>query len=148
MPTRLLAFKVEIVMRDRHTCPTSHVVPLRSCFLVAELQCDIRVTLNFWGRGLFHMRGGKVQPSSPSRNVAEESVYTGLCHTQLYAKTAACSNLRARTLTVSTENTGPIVLAVQIASSWHLGCCLLFFLSHFFFFEPEALTSLVTILNG
>lgn len=67
------------------------------------------------------MKGGKIQPSSTLKNVAEESVYTGLCHTQLYTKTAACSNLRLRTLTVSTENIGPIVLAVQISNSWHLG---------------------------
>lgn len=67
------------------------------------------------------MKGGKIQPSSSSKNVTEESVYTGLCHTQLYTETAACSNLRLRTLTVSTENIGPIVLAVKITSSWHLG---------------------------
>lgn len=55
------------------------------------------------------MSGGKKQPPSTQKNVAEESVYTGLCHAQLYTKTAACSNLRLRTLTLSTENTGPIV---------------------------------------
>lgn len=55
------------------------------------------------------MRGREMQPSSTEKNVAEESVYTGLCHAQLYTKTAACSNLRPRTSAVSTENTGPIV---------------------------------------
>lgn len=80
------------------------------------------------------MRGGKTQPSSTWKNVAEEGVYTGLCHAQLYAKTAACSNLRLRALTVSTANTGPIVLAVQITNSWHLGYCSLFL--YFLLFSP------------
>lgn len=64
--------------------------------------------------------------------MTEKSVYTGLCHAQLYTKTAACSNLRLRALAVSTKNTGPIVLTVQITSSWHLGC---YFLSFLFFFS-------------
>lgn len=78
------------------------------------------------------MNGGKKQPSSTQKNVTEESIYTGLCHAQLYAETAACCNLRLRTLTVSTENTGPIVSADSSADNQQLSSKLLLsFLSYF-----------------
>lgn len=79
------------------------------------------------------MNGGKKQPSSTQKNVTEESIYTGLCHAQLYTKTAACCNLRLRTLTVSTENTGPIVRADNSADNQQLASRLV--LSFVFFFQ-------------